>query len=363
MSPRLSVIICSLNGADGVDRCLTALTAQSTSAAIEVIVVDDGSADSTSAVGRAHSAIVVRHESCRGLSAARNSGIRRATAPLVAFLDDDCEPEPDWAEKILSGFSNDLVALGGALITPAAPGIMLGFLRRHNPLDPQELDLARSNNLAYRLWLYIRRQWTVPGRAARRPVFAFAGGNMSVRRSALLTVGGFDEGIRFGGDDDDLFLRLERSFPGRPLMYDPDIRVIHHFVPSLRDTLRRARAYGRGRAWMYRKWPDMGPALFPFPVMMASLLVASFEFPYLAAAVVLLPQLLYPAGLRAAVSERRLTCLLDPYIQLGQEACGNWGFLQGCWRFRGLVPEFRGLGTNRPDKCPIGWDDRHSVGT
>lgn len=340
MSPSLSVVICSLNGAEGVDRCLRALGAQTIRPSLELIVVDDGSTDSTGEIARAHGAIVVRHDTCRGLSAARNSGTRVASAPIVGFLDDDCEPDADWAEKIVAGFSIDILALGGALELPEKSRLMFGYLARHNPLDPQELDLTKSGRLPYRLWLYLKRQWKHPQRHGRREVSSFAGGNMSVRSSSLVAIGGFDERIRFGGDDDDLFRRLRRAFPGSPLIFDPDVRVVHHFVPSLRDTLRRSRAYGRGQAFMSRKWPTVRPTIFPFPVIILLTLVLSAQIPYLLAASVILPQLFYPKGLRAAASERNVQCLLDAYIQLAQETCSNYGFVEGWRRFRNFGSEY-----------------------
>ena len=65
MSADLSVVICSLNGAPGVERCLRALAEQK-DVELEIIVVDDGSTDDTSEVGREHGATVIRHEVNRG---------------------------------------------------------------------------------------------------------------------------------------------------------------------------------------------------------------------------------------------------------------------------------------------------------
>jgi glycosyltransferase involved in cell wall biosynthesis len=325
---------------------------QTTRSSLELIVVDDGSTDSTSEIARAHGAIVVRHDTCRGLSAARNSGIRVASAPIIGFLDDDCEPNADWAEKIVAGYTNDILALGGALALPDKGGIMFGYLARHNPLDPQELDLTKSSKLTYRLWLYLKRQWQRTQRHGRREVSSFAGGNMSVRSSSLVAIGGFDERIRFGGDDDDLFRRLRRAFPGSPLIFDPDVSVVHHFVPSLRDTLRRSRAYGRGQAFMNRKWPAVRPAILPFPVVILVTLALSVQIPYLLAASVILPQLFYPKGLRAAAAERNAQCLLDAYIQLAQETCSNYGFIEGWWRFRNFGLDYAA----NPERVQPNWE-------
>jgi GT2 family glycosyltransferase len=349
----MSVIICSLNGASGVDRCLRALAAQTIRSALEVILVDDGSTDETSDVGHAHATIVVRHATNLGLAAARNSGLGMATAPVVAFLDDDCEPEPQWAEQLLTGYQDRVTGVGGPVRPAAGHGFMAGYLQRHNPLKPQEVNLAVSNSVIYRFLLYLWRQWITDEDLSGREVYAFAGANMSFLRQALAEVGQFDERFRFGGEDLDLCMRLNRSFPSGRLVFVPDARVIHHFKPSVRDTLRRSRAYGRGSARLCRKWPAVPPTIFPGPPAVLVLLLASARRPWLAAAAAVLPQVLYPAGLRQAVARRSASCLLDAYLQLAQEAYGNIGFGEGLWRFRHLIPEADGEAFRASDQAQV----------
>jgi glycosyltransferase involved in cell wall biosynthesis len=337
MSADLSVIICSLNGAAGVDRCLRALAGQK-DVELQLIVVDDGSTDDTSYVAREHGATVIRHETNRGASAARNTGIRTATAPVVAFLDDDCEPEPEWARELVDAYQDGVIGVGGPLVPHAPEGFMLGFLRRNNPLLPLEMNLAHSEKLLYRLYLYALRQWAPEERHDKREVYTLVGANMSFRRQVVTEVG-LDERFRFGAEDLDLCLQMRRRFPNGRLLTTPDAVVRHHFEPDLKDTLRRSRAYGRGCAMLYLKWPTMQPTIFPGPVLVLALLVASAFFPVLLAAAVLLPELMYPMGLRLAVSQKQPASLLDAYVQLAQEAYGNVGYLQGLWRYRGFAPE------------------------
>jgi glycosyltransferase involved in cell wall biosynthesis len=201
LSLKLSVVICSLNGAAGVDRCIRALATQTIRSSLEVILVDDGSTDATSQVGRGHAVTVVRHATNLGLAAARNSGLEAATAPVVAFLDDDCEPEPQWAEQLLAGYEEGVIGVGGPILPRGRDGFMLGFLVRNNPLKPQELSLAKSNRLLYRFNLYLRRQWTQVQEFARQDIYSFAGANMSFRRQTLIDVGRFDTRFRFGAEE------------------------------------------------------------------------------------------------------------------------------------------------------------------
>jgi GT2 family glycosyltransferase len=341
MSPELSVVICSLNGAPGVDRCLRALSRQTVLPALEFIVVDDGSTDATSDVARAHGVTVVRHAENRGLAAARNSGLDTATAPVVAFLDDDCEPEPQWAERLLAGFEEGVTGVGGPIVPADRDGFMLAYLGRNNPLQPQEANLGTSNRLAYRLKLYLGRQWKESEYSSTREVYSFAGANMSFRRQALLEVGRFDERFRFGAEDQDLCMRLAQAFPSGRLLFVPNATVAHHFKPSIHDTLRRSRAYGRGCARLYRKWPTVPPTFFPGPLLVLAMLLMATQLPLLAGTAVAMPYLLYPKGMRSAIANRSGASLLDAFVQLAQETCGNIGFLEGLWRFRHLIPEAR----------------------
>ena len=183
---------------------------------------------------------MLRHETNRGLSAARNTGIRAATAPVVAFLDDDCEPEPEWARELIDAYEDGVIGVGGPLVPTAPEGFMLGFLRRNNPLVPLEMNLAHSEGLLYRLYLYVLRQWAAEERHDKREVYMLVGANMSFLR-ALIAETGFDERFRFGADDLDLALQLRHRFPTGRLVVTPDAVVRHHFEPSLRDTLRRSR--------------------------------------------------------------------------------------------------------------------------
>jgi glycosyltransferase involved in cell wall biosynthesis len=340
-TPDLSVVICSLNGAPGVERCLKALERQTLDGWIDVVVVDDGSTDDTSDVAHRHGARVVRHSTNRGLSAARNSGVLAASAEIVAFLDDDCEPSPNWAECIIAPHGDGVIGVGGPVLPEGGDGTLGRYLERHNPLEPLEIELSTSESLPYRLMIYLRGLWTDTHDRGRRPVYSLVGANMSFPRELLIEVGLFDERFKFGAEELDLCRRLARTHPEGGYVFEPNAEVVHHFDPSLGDTLRRSRAYGRGSARMFRKWPSSRPTFFPFPLAIGGL--AAFGLakrkPKLLAAAALAPQAMFPGGLRHLFHVPGYGSLLDPYVQLAQETMGDVGFIQGLWMFRNLEPE------------------------
>src|SRR5262249_53893291 len=124
--PPLSVVIPVRNGGHNFERCLQRLR-DSSWTDFELVVVDDGSTDDSSALALAAGARVVRHEHARGPAAARNAGAEAAAAPIVFFLDADVALHADALEKALAHLAARpaLAALFGSYDDrPAAPGLV-----------------------------------------------------------------------------------------------------------------------------------------------------------------------------------------------------------------------------------------------
>jgi GT2 family glycosyltransferase len=301
---------------------------------MELVVVDDGAAKAVGSECEAYGARVVHHGCNRGLGQARNTGVAATTAPIVAFTDDDCIPRPDWAERLLEAYDDPTVIAAGGDVRPwRLGGFLLQYYQANNPLAPLEADLARSSALSYRLWLYLLHNLVGPTGRGRRAVYSLVGANCSFRTPALEAVGGFDAGIRFGGEDSDVFYRLRAMLPEARLEFVPEAVVAHDFDPSLRDALRRARSYGRGNARNWAKHSAWGPTVYPAPFLWLLFLLIARHHWSRAPFAVAFPLLIAPRWLLEAVRRRSLVPLGFAYLQILQEAVHNVGFLPDSARY------------------------------
>lgn len=117
----ISIIVPAYNISDYIERCVESLVNQ-TYRDIEIILVDDGSTDSTGEVcdklGNRDDRIRVIHKSNGGLSDARNAGIDIAKGEYIAFVDGDDYVELDAYEKMVSHMDEDVsFVVGGYVIT------------------------------------------------------------------------------------------------------------------------------------------------------------------------------------------------------------------------------------------------------
>jgi mycofactocin glycosyltransferase len=209
-----------------------------------VIVVDDGSPhpDPIAAVAQQLGARYFRHAENRGPSAARNTGLRHATTPLVAFLDADCVPPAGFPGRLLDHLADPAVGLVAPRVASSerGQGPIAAYERTRSALDmgPRP-SLVRPYSTV----------WYVPSAA------------MLARREALGD--GFDEGLVLG-EDVDLVWRLHDA--GWQVRYDPAVVVAHEDRVRPMTWLRRRVAYNESVAPLLTRHPERVPVLFLSPV-------------------------------------------------------------------------------------------------
>ena len=239
----LSVVICAYTPARWVllQRAVASVVRQDPPPT-ELLVVVDNNAElyelarrrwPAATAGPGCATRVVPSEGGAGLSAARNTGTRAASASIVAFLDDDAEAQAGWAQTLVVAYEDPAVVACGGLATAHLTGSRPGWW-------PAEFD-----------WVVGCSYVGLP--TARADVRNVIGANMSMRRSALIALDGFAEGIGrvgalpFGCEETDLCIRLHQRWPSARIVHEPAAGVLHA-VPAERLSWRyfRARCFAEG---------------------------------------------------------------------------------------------------------------------
>ncbi len=232
-----TVVICTRDRPDALERCLASFRDQ-TRPPDQLVVVDNASAgDRTREVALAAGATYVR-EDRPGLDYARNAGIRAARSEIIAYTDDDVILHARWLERLLDGFRDEDVWAVTGLVLPAELeteaqwqferhwGFGRGF--RRQDFTPDLYDSLRAHG--FPAWLI------------------GAGASMAFRRRVFDFVGTFDERLDVGAagcsGDSEMWYRIIHR--GGVCRYEPTA-VAHHFHRRDHAGLRRQiRAYISG---------------------------------------------------------------------------------------------------------------------
>lgn len=219
--PPLSIIVLSFNRRAALDRTLAALTTDRFTRQAEIIVVDNGSSDSSAEMVRDRYPSVRLITLARNLGvAAFNRGVEAANGTYVLVLDDDSAPEPESLDIAL-----ELLARRSDLAAVA-------LLPRHPdtgaPEWPSAADMPRQ-----------RDRWPMMGC-----------GNL-VRRIDWLKVGGYDSRFFLYRNDTDLALKLLGS--GMGVHFNPAWVVWHDSPAAARKSERWLHLATRNWFWMTRR--------------------------------------------------------------------------------------------------------------
>lgn len=214
-TPRVCVIVSAYNRAHLLAGLVAALQAQ-TMADFEAVLVDNGSTDET--LTELHRLTtgdprfrVMRIDDNRGPARARNLAWRSASAPSIAFTDDDCAPDPGWLEALL--------------------------------VAAETADFVQGRTVWAKYEASARPGWFDRAQRIERWSGRYETCNLLISRDILERHGGFNEQFRIAmGEDTDLGLRATAA--GATTAFAQDAVVVHHVWPcGFRDYLHQRRRY------------------------------------------------------------------------------------------------------------------------
>ena len=244
MTLTTSVVICAYTEARWEQLCQAVSSVQAQRRPVDeiIVVIDHNDALLDRARVAFSSATVLANASSQGLSGARNTGIDASIGDIVCFLDDDAAAEEDWSTHLLAPYDDrGVLGVGGAATPtwetaepawwPGEFGWVVGCSYRGQPTTTS-------------------------------PVRNLMGCNMSLRRTVLAAVGGFDTGLgrqgdnQLGCEETELCIRAGQLFPDGVFLHEP-AAVVHHHVPGQRASWRyfrdRCRAEGISKAGVARR--------------------------------------------------------------------------------------------------------------
>ncbi|MEM7752538.1 MAG: glycosyltransferase, partial [Pseudomonadota bacterium] len=251
LTTKATVVVVARNAEATIGLCMRALALQ-TCKPHEVILVDDGSTDTTAETAMAaYQDLRLISNPSRSISSNRNVGWRSANTGYVAFIDADCEAPATWLEKLLAAATRTgAAAVGGGNVPPG------GQSAHYDALSIMLASVWGSRGTL---------QGKPPEIESAVPHIPTL--NVLYRKDALERIGGFDERFARIGEDEDISRRLRDT--GQSLVAISDAVVIHHQRSDLGSWARNMYTYGKGRTWLIRRHPNayspvfLGPKLVP----------------------------------------------------------------------------------------------------
>ena len=215
--PRVSIVINTYNRGAWLDDALAGLSGLAWRD-FEVIVVNGPSTDnSAEVIARAGDAIKALTCDQANLAMSRNIGIAAAAGDIIAFIDDDAVPHPQWLDHLVARYADPRVgAVGGYTIDNTGTNWQV----RKTVCD-------RFGNAHAVTDHFDERVLNRPG----TPMYpSLLGTNSSFRAAALRAIGGFDHAFAYLLDETDVCLRLVDA--GWHVVYEPAALVYHQFAAS-----------------------------------------------------------------------------------------------------------------------------------
>jgi GT2 family glycosyltransferase len=210
LNPSITIAICTHDRAEDLRRCLQGLTILPDQGH-KIIVIDSHPSNAlTRAVVAEYKGVKYFQEEVPGINRARNRALREAQTDLVAFINDDAIPDPNWLRSLTCNFDDSMVAMVTGLTMPL-----------ELETEAQELfEFYSPFNRGFQRIVFDQKNinpLTIGNMGA--------GVNMAVQRQLIDELGGFDEILdrgtpMYSGGEAELFTRVLSR--GYRIVYEPD---------------------------------------------------------------------------------------------------------------------------------------------
>lgn len=219
---KITVAVCAKNAEKYIGECLESINNQTVRPA-KVLLIDDGSEDSTIEIAENMSATVIANEGYK-LYDARNTALKHCDTELIAFTDSDCAVDPKWVENIISIFESHKDVGGGT--------------GRHPTLGAK----------GFAGWLH--RMWFLVETDNTGYTGGVIGGNCYFRTEALRKVSGWVS-LSYACAED-VYISIKLLEAGYKLWFEEGVIANHHYTNSFTGLMRKTVTSGEGIVYMMK---------------------------------------------------------------------------------------------------------------
>lgn len=227
----ISVIVPAYNAVDTINNCLDTILNQNCSEDYELIVVDDGSIDSTAITVSQYKNVKLIKQSNAGPAAARNKGVSEAKGDVILFTDSDCEVSSDWVKEMVRPMrkNSEIIGVKGIYGTKQkeliARFVQLEYEDKYDKMKKEKyIDFIDTYSAGF-------------------------------KKDVFLAAGGYDSTFPVAcAEDIDLSYRLAAM--GHRMVFNPRAIVFHRHPNNPKDYLKKKFKFAYWRVRAVRKNPD-----------------------------------------------------------------------------------------------------------
>ena len=219
--PKISIIIITWNTSQITQKCVQTINKYLNN--IEIIVVDNGSADDTiTALSKIKNVKLIKNKSNLGFSKANNIGLKHATSEYVLFMNSDIELIDDSLNEMHEYLSqhSKIGIIGPQFLNP--------------DLTPQASVFPKQSafNAFKEFWLNIPNSYSkyIPNKNTPTSVWAISGGCIIAKKDFFTKIGGWNEKYFFYFEDMDLCRAIHKE--NKEVTFYPQCKIIHRHGAS-----------------------------------------------------------------------------------------------------------------------------------